>query len=324
MVAVAASMGIAVIFVGGVLAVVGLRLIVQREPVRVFDATLTLLALLAGATVCLAAAPHLGRAGPAVVRASFDVLGGVAYGIAFFMRTRHPHTRPAFYYYATLGLVMMVWGTTLALAGTGRDVMFTALAVSSVWIATRTERSALAVHSAVYAVAAAMSAGLIACSLQIWFTQIVVWPAFLPTGWLVLIAALPGGLIPRAAMSRPLELVLSMSRLVLAVVLVGSLAGLIVLLLGPTVAGTTPDPGRLASLETVILSCAAVALAFVRRLPFGGELGWLVYPVMIAGGVKLLVEDLRVSSPSTLFIALAVYGAALLLTARIARRTRPY
>ena len=113
-----------------------------------------------------------------------------------------------------------------------------------------------------------------------------------------------------------------MSRLALALVLVGSLTGLIVLLLGPTVAGTPPDPGRLASLKTVTLSCAAVALALVRRRPFGGELGWLAYPVMIAGGVKLLVEDLRVSSPSTLFIALAAYGTALLLTARIARRTR--
>jgi len=47
---------------------------------------------------------------------------------------------------------------------------------------------------------------------------------------------------------------------------------------------------------------------------------WLVYPVLAAGGVRLVLDDFRHSEPSTLFIALALYGAALAFAPRIASR----
>jgi len=100
---------------------------------------------------------------------------------------------------------------------------------------------------------------------------------------------------------------------------VATLGSLVVLQAGPLIAGTPPDPGRLASLETMLLSAAAVALALVARLPLGGELGWLAYPALFAGGFKIFVEDLRVSTASMLFVSLALYGTALILTSRIRR-----
>jgi hypothetical protein len=48
------------------------------------------------------------------------------------------------------------------------------------------------------------------------------------------------------------------------------------------------------------------------------ELGWLLYPVLVAGGLKLLAEDLRYSRGSTLFVALALTGA-LIVAPRLAR-----
>jgi hypothetical protein len=43
--------------------------------------------------------------------------------------------------------------------------------------------------------------------------------------------------------------------------------------------------------------------------------------VLAAGGLKLLVEDLPRSRPATLFIALALYGGALIVAPRLASRS---
>jgi hypothetical protein len=45
--------------------------------------------------------------------------------------------------------------------------------------------------------------------------------------------------------------------------------------------------------------------------------------VLVAGGLKLLAEDLRHSRASTLFVALALYGGALIVAPRLARAVRP-
>jgi hypothetical protein len=46
--------------------------------------------------------------------------------------------------------------------------------------------------------------------------------------------------------------------------------------------------------------------------------------VLVAAGIKLLVEDLPDGRPSTLFLSLAVYGGVLILAPRLrARRAGP-
>ena len=51
-----------------------------------------------------------------------------------------------------------------------------------------------------------------------------------------------------------------------------------------------------------------------RRWP---EARWLVYPVLILVGIKLVLEDFPHGQPATLFVALALVGGALLLVARL-------
>jgi hypothetical protein len=46
----------------------------------------------------------------------------------------------------------------------------------------------------------------------------------------------------------------------------------------------------------------------------------LVYPILIAGGLKLLLEDIRAGRALTLFISFALYGGALILSPHLARR----
>ena len=90
--------------------------------------------------------------------------------------------------------------------------------------------------------------------------------------------------------------------------------------LGPLVAGEPIDAGVLASVTTVVLAASAVAVAAMSRLLRYVEFRWLVYAVLVAGALKLVVDDFRRSSPATLFAALAVYGVALILAPRILRR----
>jgi len=52
------------------------------------------------------------------------------------------------------------------------------------------------------------------------------------------------------------------------------------------------------------------------------EAGWLVYPALAATGLKILLEDLPRGRPATLFLAFALYGAALIAVARARHRPR--
>ena len=79
---------------------------------------------------------------------------------------------------------------------------------------------------------------------------------------------------------------------------------------------TTGRDGR-PSVRTVLLSISVVALALGPRHPRTAVFARLVYPVLALGGVRLLLDDFRHSTPATLFIALAVYGAALVVAPKI-------
>jgi drug/metabolite transporter (DMT)-like permease len=80
------------------------------------------------------------------------------------------------------------------------------------------------------------------------------------------------------------------------------------------------DPGVLATVSTGVLSVATLLVAWAGRHDRLREWGWLVYPLLIGIGLKLVTQDFKHSRPATLFIALALYGAALILAPRLRRR----
>jgi len=79
------------------------------------------------------------------------------------------------------------------------------------------------------------------------------------------------------------------------------------------------DQGLLATVRTAVLSVLAVGAALLDRPGRFSAVGRLAYPLLAATGLKLALVDLRASSPATLFVALACYGAALVLVARLRR-----
>ncbi|MEI7933331.1 MAG: hypothetical protein WCI21_09815, partial [Alphaproteobacteria bacterium] len=50
------------------------------------------------------------------------------------------------------------------------------------------------------------------------------------------------------------------------------------------------------------------------------DLGFTDHTALIVGGVRFALDDFRHSSPSTMFVALACFGAALVLGPKLAAR----
>jgi hypothetical protein len=85
--------------------------------------------------------------------------------------------------------------------------------------------------------------------------------------------------------------------------------------------GPDADFAYLATSRTAILCTLAVLMAWSARKYSLRELGWLVYPLLVGEGMRLLLEDIRYGRPSTLFVTLALYGGALIATSSLMRKT---
>jgi hypothetical protein len=112
-------------------------------------------------------------------------------------------------------------------------------------------------------------------------------------------------------------------RFVIILVAVSAVGGVAVGLLAPVVAGAasgTVDPGVLATLRTVVLALAALAVAWIGRHDGFREWAWLVSPLLVVTGLKMVAQDFMQSSPATMFVALACYGAAMIFAPRLRRR----
>jgi hypothetical protein len=111
-------------------------------------------------------------------------------------------------------------------------------------------------------------------------------------------------------------------RLVLIVALVWVAAGCITGLLAPVVARSADggvDLGVLATVRTGVLAAATLLVAWGTRRDRFREWAWLVYPLLVLVGLKMVAQDFKYSRPSTLFIALALYGTALIVAPRLRR-----
>jgi hypothetical protein len=74
-----------------------------------------------------------------------------------------------------------------------------------------------------------------------------------------------------------------------------------------------------ATLHTGVLAGAALLLAWAGSRWDRLELFRLIYPLMIVGAYRLVVEDLHQDRKAALFLSLLVYGAALMALPRLHR-----
>jgi len=232
-----------------------------------------------------------------------------------------------FYFYTSLGLVLTLTGAAVLLPARPLAITWSIIAVVAAWCAWRFSRAALTLHSAVYLIAGALVSGqLTAAELALVGSADVPWPPFPGSAWLVLAATAACLVIPRVSAGSDRTVIWHVPRLTVALLFVAGLGGVLIALAAPWLAGVPGagcDAGMLATLRTGVVAVAALALALCGRHERFLELRWLLYPLLIAGGLKLLMEDLPHSRPATLFIALALYGGALIVAPRLARLPAP-
>jgi hypothetical protein len=317
------AVGVQVVALGTYAVLVMLRTIGRRQPVGVLEIVQTAALLAIGLTgvvvIAHADAPSLlGWVGAGCL-AGCAVAGLLASGSARGIGSDRISSDVNFHYYTTVALVLALAAAALLLAPPARAVVLAAAACATIWAAASSGRAVFIACGAVLSGAAALAAALPASTIAVWLGRPAGWPASGAVAWMVAIAlgACAGvGCTSRACAPR---LLAALARLAIAAMAVAAVGGLVVVAAGPAIAGVPPQPGILATVKTAYLAGAAVLLAFASRHPRWRELGWLAYPVLILGGLKLVLEDLTASRPSTLFIAFALYGTALVVTARLMR-----
>ena len=246
------------------------------------------------------------------------------YGVSFAYVDRRLGLKRGFVLYSSLALLFTLVASIVLFRGVVLALTLCAVGLVVASVGSWRSRATLSLHGAVYLIAAAVSSGLVAASVNL-----MVRPSDSLAGTIgpvmlaVLVAAAIYVWLPVAAHGRTWGRYSTLPKVVVLVVLVLGIGGAITGWVAPALPrlpGGAIDAAALGVLRTAILAVAAVAARRAGRLRGLAEVGWLVYPVLIAGGLKLLLEDLRTGRPATLVVSLVLYGGALILVPRMRSR----
>jgi hypothetical protein len=256
--------------------------------------------------------------------AGMIVLAAGSYAVSFAFIPRHFATPRNFVFYSSLALMLIVAGGAFIAHGLPSSILFSVLAVTCGYFAAYFRKSSLALHAAVYLFSGFAGAGL----LQLGFSAFVSeggngWP--LPgAGAVVLLVA-----CAIAAGIRPIERQGSFQLWTAAKVLILAELGWIGATLFMSLAGhlflsgSGNDAAVIAVVRTAVLAALTILTAWASRYPRLSAGRLLCNPLMVILAVKLMWDDFRVGRPGTLFLSLAIVGAALILTPRLRRAANP-
>lgn len=250
-------------------------------------------------------------------------------GIAGYALALSPHNRevrgPDFFFYSTFGLVFVLAGSLLLLTPLTAAFLWSVLAVVMAVFSGRLGWVTLSLQCTALLLAAGIASGLLAVGIQALSGDAAGdWPALTAEKVVISLATVACLFIPVAQHSERWGVKAGTPQLLVLALSVWEVGGLIVLFLAPIVAaaGTEgADAAIVAAIRTAVLSVAAVTLAVSSRFRRWPEARWLVYPVLILVGIKLFAEDFPNGQPATLFVSLAFIGSALILVAKLLRRS---
>jgi len=318
----AAALGLVTVLPAVYLASFALRTILRRRTAGAFEFAQAVGAVgvaVAGAT---AIAPHF----PSAV--NWLGAAAAAVGVTAYLRAIRSHGAPAssiLRFEATLGVLLLTSGSALVLPRPWAAAAWSALAVLSATLARRPGWKGLALHSAIYAWGAAETGGLLALSASVLAAPAGPGLPRLEAAALASLAAaiLSIGLLATAAppaRAWPARL----PRLALLVVAAAGTTGAAVSTLGPLVArlvGAGANKEVVPTLLGLVLAAGAVAFARLGQREELRDATWLAYSMLVLSAFEM-VEAFPSSRPDALALALAGYGIALLLVARLRHRPR--
>jgi hypothetical protein len=296
-----------------------IRVLIQDKPVRLFDVLQAASGLVIGVGGAVLVARRSG-AGLGLIGALTALPALGAYVAALVRLTDRPHMLASFHTFAAFGLFALVTALGLLLSGPGLALMALGLALVTIAVGSQRLGGAASLHGAVYALVALAASGALTAAAQSWAAGPASWPSMSVVAWLTVVLTAVCATLRPAHRDDVADVVTHSGRLLLAAACTFVAGGAAVMLLAPLVAGMPPEEGVLASVRTAVLSITVITLGAAARWPHTAIFGRLVYPVLVLGGLHLLVDDFRHSDPSTLFVALALYGLALAMGPRLALR----
>jgi hypothetical protein len=299
-----------------------LRTLVRARTVGVFEIAQSAAALFIGYGGAVRITRFLGGDDAPLGIAAL-VAGITCYAVAFaFVRRQQGRSRN-FFFYSSLALVLVLVGALMTTSPDVSAVSMGLFALITAVLGGRFDRVTVRAHAAIYALTAAAQSRIFR----------FVGDAFTSapgTTWaglsaaqavvLVLLALSYAALVVTRGFRHGPRLA-RIPRFTIGVVTAAGLAAA-ALSVGLTLLfreRASALPAELAVARTAALAASAMLLAGVRRVSGLREVGWPVYPLLVLGGAKLLLEDIPHGGPMTLFLAFALYGAALIVAPRLAR-----
>jgi len=296
---------------------IAVRTLVRGRQVIVFEVVQTVIVLIVGVGGALAVSRSAGS-GSLVIGGSLVVLGGVAYLVSFAFLPRDSAAALNFYFYSSLALIFVLTGLAVSTDGAAQAVALTTLAALLAVAWRRSGRVTLGGHAAVALVVASISGGLLTVAETAFAGELPA-IAVLGTAGFTLIVALTISGTRMAGCHLPRPFASDTPAIVIGLLALAGTAGAVTLVMGRAAGWSAADAGLLATARTALLSGLAVLAAWLHRPGRFSSIGTIAYPLLAAIGIKLVLSDLRDSSAATLFIALACYGAALVLVPRMHR-----
>jgi hypothetical protein len=317
---IAVSLAVAVLYLSSI----GARTLLREQLITPFGTMQVAAALLVGFGSAVRVIVFEG-VDPMAVGVVILLLGIACYAIAFASIDRRLGRGRNFYSYTTFAGLLVLAGSYMILGDTTLALTWCALAVAATGIGGQFDRITLKFHGAIYITAAAVVGGLIACAFDgLLAAPTGAWRPVTPIGIaMTLVAASCYGILIATRANTASQWLDLLPQAIVGAVVVWSVAGITApwlagsLLAAP---GASTEAAVLAASRTAVIAVLAVALAWAGRRWSLQELIWLVYPLLVGGGVKLLLEDFAYGQPLTLFVALALYGSALILTSRLIRK----
>ncbi len=301
---------------------IAIRTLVRGRQVIVFEMAQTVAVLAVGLGGMIAVG-HAVDGGDLLLGGAIIALGAAAYAVSFQFLARHAPAALNFYFYSSLALIFTMVGTWTALDGPARSMALVGVGVALAVAWSRSSRATLGAHTAIALVTAAQDAGLVTLGLAM-FTGAIASAA--QAQWPALVALAVAVALCGSKLTASHQATLSAADapgLALGLIAVGGIGGLVTpVVIAAAGALSLPVSTELViTIRTAALSALAVGCARLARTGRFSALGHLAYPLLAATGVKLLLVDIRYSQASTLFAALACYGAALVVVPRLRRLT---
>ncbi len=264
--------------------------------------------LVFGIGVALLVANQLGDLVPRALGAGLTTAGLVMYAIV--LRCGDVTGRRGSVFLSSVAVAAFCAGNLAAVPDVARDLAFAVAVLELVRSSRPGLRPWLYTHAAVVATVLANSSGLVAFSVDAW-TGLAV-EAVPPAMGGAAVVFYAGLMRPDSAGTMRWPRAVSFVQLWLA--LFGAAAGVVVLV--GAIDGLPSIPSVVATERSVVLAAAAVILAAVGKSTRNAVFRWLSYAALGLGTVKLLAEDLMVSSPVGLFVAFGAFGLALIASSR--------